>query len=242
MSVRRDAARGRRRRQALRPAELEGDDPPGLGRLSRHAGRHPDRGPRDPLPHAPLCRGDRAPLGSRRRAGRCGTSTATASSRRRRPSSTGSRTPCSPRGTETVRASGKSRALPLDAVAEDLVDPGERRPRRARRRRPRRCPRPARAGDAPMIAEATFGSRSTQASASCAIERPSSSGDRPQLLDTPRAASGRRARSMKPPIESEVARDSLGRRLARLVLARQDALRERRPDDLGDPVLAAERE
>src|SRR4051812_37254547 len=35
---------------------------------------------------------------------------------------------------------------------------------------------------------------------------------------------------------------SLRRRLARLVLAREDALRERRPDDLRDPVLRAERE
>ena len=38
----------RRGRQALRAAEREDDDPPGLGRLPRHAGRHPDRGARDP--------------------------------------------------------------------------------------------------------------------------------------------------------------------------------------------------
>ena len=36
----------RRAGEALRAAEREGDDPPGLGGLPRHAGRHPDRGAR----------------------------------------------------------------------------------------------------------------------------------------------------------------------------------------------------
>ena len=39
--------RRRRARQALLPAEREGDDPPGLRRRSRHAQRHPDRRARD---------------------------------------------------------------------------------------------------------------------------------------------------------------------------------------------------
>ena len=96
------AARRRRGRQALRAAELEGDDPPGLRRLPRDARRHPDRRARDPLPHAPLRGGDRAPLRPRRRAGDAATSTATASSTRTRPSSTGSRTRCSRRATATA--------------------------------------------------------------------------------------------------------------------------------------------
>src|ERR1700745_1109449 len=45
--------------QALRPAEREGDDPSGLGRLPRHPCRHPDRRAGDPVAHAPLRGGDR---------------------------------------------------------------------------------------------------------------------------------------------------------------------------------------
>ena len=45
--------------QAVRPAELEGDDPPGLRRLPRHAGGHPDRRARDPGADPPLRRDHR---------------------------------------------------------------------------------------------------------------------------------------------------------------------------------------
>src|SRR4029450_2911785 len=55
--------------QPFRPAKLEGDDPPGLRRHPRDARRHPDRRAGDPLPHAPLCGGDRASFRPGRRAG-----------------------------------------------------------------------------------------------------------------------------------------------------------------------------
>src|ERR1043165_7028694 len=56
--------------QRRRAAELEGDDPPGLRRLPRPAGRHPDRGTRDPFAHPPLCRDPRRPHGAGDRGGR----------------------------------------------------------------------------------------------------------------------------------------------------------------------------
>ena len=46
-----------------RPAELEGDDPPGLRRLPRHAGGHPDRRARDPRDDGADGGDHRAPLG-----------------------------------------------------------------------------------------------------------------------------------------------------------------------------------
>ena len=66
---RRDDPLRRRGREAVRAAEREDHDPPGLGRLPRHARRHPDRGARDPR-HDEADGGDHlAPLGPGRRPG-----------------------------------------------------------------------------------------------------------------------------------------------------------------------------
>ena len=65
---------------------------------------------------------------------------------RTRRSSTGSRTRSSPPGTATPRLAGRVGRFPGDAVAEDLVDPLERRGVELDARGCRRCPRPARVG------------------------------------------------------------------------------------------------
>ena len=58
--VRRRADHGRRRAgQAVCAAEREAHDPPGLGRLQRYAGRHPDPGEGGAGPHPPRRRADR---------------------------------------------------------------------------------------------------------------------------------------------------------------------------------------
>ena len=59
---------GGRSRQALRVAEREGDDPPGLRWLPRHAGGHPDRGAGDPRHDRPDGDDHCAPLGRDKRA------------------------------------------------------------------------------------------------------------------------------------------------------------------------------
>src|SRR5581483_5301876 len=84
---------------------------------------------------------------------------------------------------------------------------------------------------APMIAAATFSSRSTQASASCARVRPSPSAIGLSCWTRSRRTSSR-LRSMNWFIRSCVAR-----LLAGQVLAGEDALGERRPDDLRDAEL-----
>ena len=94
--------------------------------------------------------------------------------------------------------------------------------------------------EAPTMAEATFGSLSTQASANWARLRPAS------------AAIGRSRCTASRGLVAEQPRDeaahllagrpaALRRRAARPVLAGEDALSERRPDDLGDSVRRAER-
>ena len=64
----------------------------------------------------------------------------------------------------------------------------------------------ARAGEAPTMAEATFGSRSTQASANWARLRPASAASGFSLLRPPRAPARASRRSIQPPISSLVAR------------------------------------
>ncbi len=96
--------------------------------------------------------------------------------------------------------------------------------------------------DAPMIAEATSGRRRTHASAICAgvIPRPSAIGSSSWT-----AASARSSRRFLMNVDGHrVARRArVGRRrLARLVLAGQHALGQRRPHDLRDAVLLAQRE
>ena len=61
----------RRAGKALRAAEREDHDPPGLRRLPRHAGGHPDRRARDPRDDAADGGDHLAPLGPGRRAGAC---------------------------------------------------------------------------------------------------------------------------------------------------------------------------
>ena len=67
------------------------------------------------------------------------------------------------------RIASAESAAPGDAVAERLVDRGAAVGVELDARRLRRCRRTCSGRDAPMIAEATLGSRSTHASASCAI-------------------------------------------------------------------------
>jgi 4-aminobutyrate aminotransferase-like enzyme len=115
-----------------------------------------------------------------------------------------------------------------------------RRPRAACRRR-RRCPRPAR----PARADDRRGHvRLPQdpGQRQLAQRQPLALGDRPQPLDG-------LERAIREQVTAQEAAHLLGRRpgvggrrLARSVLARQDALGERREDDLRDPVGGARRD
>ena len=89
--------------------------------------------------------------------------------------------------------------------------------------------------EAPTIAEATFGSRSTQASASWASESPASAATG-RSRSTASKTSSSRKRPIAHPIDSETARDPRRRRLAAAVLPGQHTLAERRPHDLRDAL------
>ena len=91
-----------------------------------------------------------------------------------------------------------------------------------------------------MIAEATFGSRSTHASANCGRSKAGFFGNRLQLLH--RAQHVR----LHQPVH-EAAHLSLAARLSRggglsVVLAGKHTLTERRPDDLRNTIRGAERD
>ena len=94
---------------------------------------------------------------------------------------------------------------------------------------------------APMIAADTFGFCSTQATASWAMLSPALRGERPQLLRPGVSTSSFSSRWMNPDAARVGGPGPGGRRLPRLVLAGQHALGDRRPDDLADAFLLAER-
>ena len=95
--------------------------------------------------------------------------------------------------------------------------------------------------EAPMIAEASSGRRSTHASASSGSERPACSATG-RRRSTARSGSSPRSGPMAKFIALLAARESAGGASPRPVLAGQQALGERRPDDLRDAVGLAQRE
>ena len=91
--------------------------------------------------------------------------------------------------------------------------------------------------DAPTIADATSSSRSTHASASCA-RRDARGAPRPGARSCTRSSTSSSSQpAHQPPHPGARRPRARRRRLARPVLPGQRALRERRPDDLRDPVL-----